>query len=106
VTHSIARGPTLPNGDHNGGCSQAGYVFSAGLDVGAHGVVVMVVQAQKASAELQPQPTLHDLDALLEEMRGAGLVVDRQSRVSRASWPRASTARRTGSCWHPRSPAG
>jgi signal transduction histidine kinase len=86
-------------------------------DVVAHGLVVMVVQAQgarrildqdperardalkaieqtgqtalaemrhslgilredAAQADLAPQPTLHDLDALLEEMRRAGLVVD------------------------------
>jgi signal transduction histidine kinase len=86
-------------------------------DVVAHGLVVMVVQAQgarrildqdperarealraieqtgqtaltemrrslgilreeAAPADLQPQPTLLDLDELLEEMRGAGLAVD------------------------------
>ena len=86
-------------------------------DVVAHGLVVMVVQAQgarrildqdperaraalraieqtgqtalseirrslgilredAAQADLAPQPTLHDLDGLLEEMRRAGLVVD------------------------------
>ena len=86
-------------------------------DVVAHGLVVMVVQAQgarrildqdperarealqaieqtgqtalaemrrslgllredAAQADLAPQPTLHDLDGLLEEMRRAGLVVE------------------------------
>lgn len=35
-----------------------------------------VLREQSAAAELAPQPTLHDLDGLLEEMRRAGLVVD------------------------------
>lgn len=35
-----------------------------------------VLREQSAAAELAPQPTLHDLDGLLEEMRRAGLVVN------------------------------
>ena len=35
-----------------------------------------ILREDAERAELAPQPTLHDLDGLLEEMRRAGLVVD------------------------------
>ena len=35
-----------------------------------------ILREETAQADLAPQPTLHDLEGLLEEMRAAGLVVD------------------------------
>ncbi len=35
-----------------------------------------ILRDEAAQADLAPQPTLHDLDGLLEEMRRAGLVVE------------------------------